>query len=137
MGEAWDHHIYTNPRNQLMACSVKIGVIKSRAFNMEQVNCLPAAQKTDSKRKPNKSEIHQTICQVIQTVHEDLDLLYLRSFSNPSVAILCYMLKDQLRVRVSAKTLQRRFSHKYLLGTKYFTFLADAHASSSFLRLLW
>lgn len=42
VGEARDHNISTNPHNQLMACSVKMGVTKSRAVDMLQVKRLSA-----------------------------------------------------------------------------------------------
>ena len=96
VGEAWDHHISTNPHNQLMACSVRVGVTKPRA---RQVKWLPAAWKTDSKYKQNNSEIQQPICQFRQ----DLSLLFLAFFSNPSV-YKAYKGKVVLLSRFSAKT---------------------------------
>ncbi len=136
VGEAWDHHISTNPHNQLMACSVKVGVTKSRALNMKQVKWIPASPKTDSKCKPNNSEIQQPIRQVIQTVHEDLDLFFLRSRSDHSVSIHCSMLKDQLKQKkslfyflASVQTGTQSFSHKHVWGSKYFTFFANERQS--------
>lgn len=49
VGEARDHNISTNPHNQLMVCSVKMGVTKSRAVDMLQVKRLSSFQTTDGK----------------------------------------------------------------------------------------